>query len=428
MIVEPLFKNVEEVYDFLDSRNKYGSQLGLETMEIMMSRLGHPENLTYTIHIAGTNGKGSVGAYLSSILRQGRCVAFHFSSPAVFHPREVWRRCCLPIGDFELKQAASRVYEVTRELDKWNIHPTRFEVETAIAICGPTVFGDRVLILETGMGGAEDATNIIPRPDITAFTNIGYDHMQFLGNTLTEIATVKAGIIKPACPVFSATQVPEVKAVLDEKVICEEVYYVDDSSLELISLKAGEMKFRYRGQEYETPLASICQMQNAALAIDIARYMKYPDELIVKGIKEVVWHGRFEVLSKEPYFIIDGAHNVHAVQQLAETIKIGFTNQRFNFIIGVLKDKEHEKMMEIMAPFANRIFTVTPPNERGLDAKILAEEIKQWHEDVVSCDSIEEAVNLAMDYGRETGDITLAFGSLSYLGDVKKYHDIYLKK
>jgi len=169
-------------------------------------------------------------------------------------------------------------------------------------------------------------------------------------------------------------------------------------------------------------------MKNAALAIEIAHDMKFSEEIIVAGIKEAQWPGRFQVLSKEPYFIIDGAHNVDAIHELANTVKISFTNQPIDFIIGVLKDKEHEKMMELMAPMASRIYTITPPNDRGMDGKELAEEIKQWHEDVVYCESIEQAVTMAMDRGREIGNATLAFGSLSYLGEVKKCHDNYLKK
>lgn len=422
------FPSEEDAYEFLDSRNKYGSKLGLFNMEQLMGMLGHPEDKVYTIHIAGTNGKGSVGAYLTGIYRQARMHAYHFSSPAVFAPNDVWKRNTLNVSNVELIDCASRVYEAVYKLDYFEIHPTRFEVETAMAIYGAQYFYNDVLILEAGMGGKDDATNIIQRPNMCVFTNIGYDHMQYLGDTLTEIATAKAGIIKPACKAFSAEQDPEVKAVLDEKMLYGKVTYVDNSALELISQKPGELKFKYKGEEYETSMAGLYQMKNAALAIEIAQDLEFPQEMIKAGIKAAVWGGRFEVLSKEPYFIIDGAHNVDAIKQLAETVKISFTNQPIDFIIGVLKDKEHEKMMEIMAPFANRIYTITPPNERGLDGKILAEEIRKWHEDVVYCETIEDAVTMAMDHGRETGCPTLAFGSLSYLGEVKTSHDNYLKK
>lgn len=419
------FESVQAVYDFLDSRNQYGSKLGLSTMEYLMGGLKHPEDKVYTIHIAGTNGKGSLGAYLSSIFRQERMISLHFSSPAVFHVKDTWRRNGERISDYMLIEAASMVYRTVLRLDRLHMFPTRFEVETAIAIYAAEMLKDNTLILECGMGGAKDATNIIKRPKICAFTNISYDHMQYLGETLTEIATEKAGIIKPACKVFSAEQDPEVKAVLDEKMKYGEVHYVDNSAIELISQKPGELKFKYKGLECETSLSGLYQMKNAALAIEIAREMRYSDEAIVKGIKETVWLARFQVLSKEPYFIIDGAHNVDAIKQLAETIKISFTNQPVDFIIGVLKDKEYEKMMEIIAPLANRIYTITPSNERGLDGRILEKVIRKWHDNVLFCESIDEAVTKALDNGKETGSSVLAFGSLSYLGEVRDCHDKY---
>ena len=422
------FKSVSDAFEFLESREKYGSKPGLARMKRLMGVLGNPEDRVFTIHIAGTNGKGSLGAYLESIFHQARMYAFHYSSPAVFHPRDCWKRFGDQISDYYFIECASRVYEAIHFLDGMYVHPTRFEAETAMAIYGSTLFENDILILESGLGGLNDATNVIKWPKICAFTNISYDHMQVLGDTLTEITTEKAGIIKPGCKVFSAEQEPEVKTVLDEKMLYGQVTYVDNSALELISHKPGELKFRYKGMEYETSLSGLYQMKNAALAIEIARDMKFPEYMITNGIKEAQWAGRFQVLSKEPYFVIDGAHNVDAIKQLAETVKSSFTNEPINFIIGVLKDKEHEKMMEIITPLANHIFTITPQNARGMDGKELAEEIRKWHKDVTYCETIEEAVNMAMALGRESGSATLAFGSLSYLGEVKICHDKYLKK
>lgn len=422
------FENIDKVFEFLESREKYGSKPGLTRIRRLLGGLDNPENRYNVIHIAGTNGKGSVGAYLESIIHQDRMISFHFCSPAVFDRMDMWRRFGDTITEEYLIEAASQVYATTYHLDQMYIHPTRFEVETAIAFYAAKLFHNDYLILETGMGGLNDATNVVKLPKTCVFTNISYDHMQFLGETLTEIATEKAGIIQPGSKVFSAEQEPEVRAVLDEKMLYGDVTYVDNSALELISHKPGELKFRYKGMRYETPLSGLYQMKNAALAIEIARDMKFPEYMIAAGIKNVQWDGRFQVLSKEPYFIIDGAHNVDAIEQLEETIKSCFTNEPINFIIGVLKDKEHEKMMEIIAPMANKIYTITPQNARGMDGKELAEEIRKWNPDVTYCETIEDAVNLAMDQGNETGIATVAFGSLSYLNDVRNCHDNYVKK
>ena len=395
-------------------------------MDRLMDLLEHPEDRVFTIHLAGTNGKGSLGAYLTSILGKMGLSTYHFSSPAVFDPRDIFRYNGEPILDEHYLECASKIFHAVSQLDQENIHATRFEVETAIAIYGATYLQSDVLILETGMGGAEDATNVIKSPQICAFTNISYDHMQFLGESLTEIATVKAGIIKPSCTIFSAEQEIEVKSVLDEKADGR-VHYVDAKALELISVKPGELKFKYKGMDYETSLAGLYQMKNAALAIEIAHFMKCSQEKIKEGIKTARWNGRFQVLSKEPYFIMDGAHNVDAIKQLAKTIKLSFTNKPIDFIIGVLKDKEYEEMMEIITPLASRIYTITPPNARGLDGKILEKIIRKWHKDVTYFDSIDEAVKTAWIHGKETGHSILAFGSLSYLGEVRDCHNKYFK-
>lgn len=420
--------NEEDVFEFLKSREQYGSVPGLERIRYLLNRLNNPELRCNVIHIAGTNGKGSVGAFLESIINQGKMQTFHFSSPAVFDRRDIWQKCGVMITEEELIKAASDVYEACLYVDEHYGHPTRFEVETAIAFCADQQSDNDYFILEVGLGGFGDATNVVDSPKTCVFTNISYDHMQFLGNTLTDIATEKAGIITPASTIYSADQVPEVKAVLDAKCIDGNITYVDSNALELISHKPGELKFRYKGMQYETSLSGLYQMKNAALAIEVARGLKCTEEMISNGIKAVKWDGRFQVLSKEPYFIIDGAHNVDAIEQLAETIKSCFTNEPINFIIGVLKDKEHEKMMEIIAPMANKIYTITPQNVRGMNGTELAEEIRKWNANVVSCDSIEQAVMLAMDEGKKTGIVTVAFGSLSYLGELKKCHDNYVEK
>ena len=226
---------------------------------------------------------------------------------------------------------------------------------------------------------------------------------------------------------FSAEQAEEVRVVLDGKAGNDTITYVDTAQIQMVSQKPGELKFIYKGCEYVTALAGSYQMKNAALAIEIARYMGIPEADITAGIKAAVWKGRFEVLSENPYFIIDGAHNVDAVDQLAKTVQNCFTKEKLDLIIGVLKDKDHEEMMKVMASYANKIYTITPPNIRGLDGQVLAEEIRQWHSDVVYCDSIDEAVHTAMADAYKTGNAILAFGSLSYLAEAQKCHDNFLK-
>jgi len=449
------FLGYQEARNFIEQTTRFGSVLGLTNMRALMEELGNPQDDINIIHIAGTNGKGSVGAYLASILKEAGLKVGRYCSPAVFSPLECWQYDDRNITEEEYAYYLSQVKNACDIVITKGIQPTVFEIETAMAFVYFKEMKVDFLLLETGLGGETDATNIIKHPFACVFTTISRDHMQFLGETLTEIATVKAGIIKKDALVFSAIQEQEVEAVLNQKYLdvncsadvhdrelsfAEEISYVDAEKLDFISQKPGEMRFSYKEREYVTRIAGLYQMKNIALVTEIARkiFLKLPemsgiqtpysdvildletqDRIMEYGIKNTSWSGRFEVIDENPLFIIDGAHNEDAVKQLAATVENCFTNQPIDFIIGILADKEHEKMLEVMMPFANRVFTVTPPNTRGLDAKILAEEVSLLNDDVVCCDSIQEAIVGALSHSEEQKCPILAFGSLSYLGELK---------
>ena len=268
------------------------------------------------------------------------------------------------------------------------------------------------------------------------------DHMQFLGNTLGEIAAVKAGIIKENCPVFSAPQKPEVIQVL--KKTAEEkhagITFVDGEKLQIREEKPGTMAFsccletgnakEHTVCELTTSMSGHYQMRNAALAANVA-FQLFPKvkandsatetqreeilALIQKGIADASWPGRFEVLGTNPLFVIDGAHNEDAAKELAATIENCFTNTKLTYIIGVLADKEHDKMLRLMSPYACRVYTVTPDNTRALSAKALAAEARTYYEHVTEASSVEQALSFALEHEEPV----LAFGSLSYLGQLR---------
>ena len=438
----------QEARNFIEQTTRFGSVLGLANMRALMEELGNPQEDIPTIHIAGTNGKGSVGAYLASVLKEAGCKVGRYCSPAVFSPLECWQYDGRHITEEEYANYLSQVKDACDIVVKKGIQPTVFEVETALAFVYFKAMQVDFLLLETGLGGETDATNIIEHPLACVFTTISRDHMQFLGETLTEIATIKAGIIKKGALVFSAPQEAEVEDVLKKRYlevnenaqITEGITFVDSNQLELLSQAPGNLRFCYKEKEFRTRIAGLYQMKNIALVIESVRkiFLKLPEmsgiqimysnamvnvdtqERIIKyGIENTSWSGRFEVIDDNPLFIIDGAHNEDAVKQLAQTVENCFTNQPIDFIIGILADKEHEKMLEVMMPFANRVFTVTPPNTRGLDAKILAEEVRLLHQDVICCKSIKEAINKALSHSKEANCPILAFGSLSYLGTLK---------
>ncbi len=476
----------EEAIGFVEEARKRGSVLGLSNMRALMEELGNPQNTIPTIHIAGTNGKGSVGAYLASICKEAHFKVGRYCSPAVFDPLECWQfdgRC---ITKEEYANALSQVKAACDIVMSKGFEPTAFEIETALAFVYFAEMKPDVLLLECGMGGETDATNVVDNPIACVFTSISYDHMQYLGNSLTEIARVKAGIMKPGSMVFWGRQEPEVEAVLEEKL--KEVTALGEamglettqgdvyhSRVEVQSVTPGELRFSYLGVNYMTRMAGLYQVDNAVLAIAVfdALWPKLlfglQDEMEMwedkeapiagwldmeyasrAGILFATWPGRFEVLGDNPLVIVDGAHNAAAAQRLAETLEKGFTNQDFVYIIGVLADKEHEKMLEIMLPFAKRVYTITPDNARALDGKLLAEEARgvvkklgdvsgsaqningrsketiiENRTEVVVCDSIVEAVDFACAYGKEENLSVLAFGSLSYLGELR---EAYYKK
>ena len=452
----------QEAREFVEESKSRGSVLGLTNMRALMNELGNPQNTIPTVHIAGTNGKGSVGAYLASICKEAHFTVGRYCSPAVFCPLECWQYDGRNITEDEYADAMSQVKTACDIVVSKGIYPTAFEIETAVAFVYFAKMKPDVFLLETGMGGETDATNVVDNPLACVITKISYDHMQFLGNSLEEIASVKAGIMKPGATIFWGEQEPEVEKVLERK-FAEVSKLGEEQGLEtvlgdffptrvkLTSIQPGELRFTYLGVNYMTRMAGIYQMQNAALAIAVfdglwpRLLFGLQDEMQMwndesaplagwmdmeyasrAGVLFANWPGRFEVLSQEPLLIIDGAHNEDAAIQLAKTVENSFTNQSLVYIIGVLADKEHRKMLEIMLPYAEKVFCITPQNARGLDGNLLTEEVQEvvsekgLNADAQYCETIGEALDKAVAYGIQKGMPVLAFGSLSYLGDLKR--------
>ena len=426
---------------FIEETTKFGSVLGLSSMKALMEELNNVQNTIPTVHISGTNGKGSVGAYLASVCRQAGLKVGRYCSPAVFHPLECWQYDGNNITEEEYALCMSQVKTACDIVIQNGIQPTAFELETAMAFVYFAWKKPDVLLLEVGMGGSTDATNVVEHPLACVFTDISYDHMQFLGSTIEEITRIKAGIIKPGAKVFSARQEPAAERVLkevyentlekaatgkkDSGVAVNSITFVDGNHLSMISEKPGELSFSYHGETYITQMAGHYQMKNAALAIEVFQglySLQDKKEILHKGIANATWPGRFEVLGTNPLFMIDGAHNEDAAKQLAQTIQNCFTNQSLAYIIGVLADKEHEKMLQIMLPHAAKVYTITPPNTRGMDGELLLAEAQEiagkqgLSIEMEYCPSVREALNKAHIYGTKENRPILAFGSLSYLG------------
>lgn len=417
----------DEAVEFADSTKKYGSILGLESIRNLMQELGNVQEQLHIIHVAGTNGKGSVCAFLSAALIEAGYQVGRYNSPAVFERREVFRIGETMISKEEYAAVFERVQTACEALKKRGCpHPTVFEVETAAAFLWFYEKKCDLVLLETGMGGETDATNLITHPVCSVLTSIGMDHMQYLGNTIEEIAKVKAGIIKKGCPVVALKQGDSVCEVIKNKaeecgsrcVLVEVPQYMQEAPIWGTTLQDVHYG------SVHTALGGIWQRENLSLALAVLKLLEesgYPitKEAVQSGIAKTIWHGRYEVLQTEPLFIIDGAHNPIAAKRLKETIEKDFTNREIIYIIGVLADKEHEKMLRLLLPGAKAVFTVTPDSPRALDGEILAKEARKYADNIWHVPDIGKAVKMAKETAKES-DVILAVGSLSYLKEVKK--------
>ena len=416
----------EEARRFLENCNQYAGELTLEPLREMLRRLGNPQDKLSFVHIAGTNGKGSILAYVSTILFKAKYRVGRYVSPTIFGYRERIQVNGVSISREDLTRLTEKVERVGAQMLSEGLrHPTMFEAETAVAFLYFLEQGCEIVVLEAGMGGRTDATNVIQNTLVAVLASISMDHMGFLGDTLFEIAENKAEIIKPGCMVVSVKQMEEAeRAVMErsKKVGCS-VVVADDAA---VHRKRGlfQQTFDYKEQEsVEIALSGEYQFINAVAALEVVEALRkkgyqIPEEAVRSGLKETVWKGRFTVVAKEPYVIVDGAHNRDAAKRLRETIEQYLSDKRLIYIMGVLADKEYERVIEETVSFASEIVTVmTPDNERALPAEKLAEAVAKYHVPVQAAESIADAVERAYALARKE-DVILAFGSLSYLGEL----------
>ncbi|MGI5999501.1 MAG: bifunctional folylpolyglutamate synthase/dihydrofolate synthase [Candidatus Merdisoma sp.] len=417
----------EEARAFIDDTGRYGAVLGLGSVTELMKRLGNPQDDLRFVHIAGTNGKGSVLAYISTILKEAGYRVGRYISPTIFDYRERIQVNEEYISREGVARLAGRIQEACcRMTEEGFSHPTTFEVETAMAFLWFREMHCDVVVLECGMGGLTDATNVVKTTLVSVFSEIGLDHMGFLGNTIEEIAQVKAGIIKPGAAAVSAVQRPEARKVLEN--VCREkgAEFRELRKEELQDIKYGfeNQSFTYKGIKNLKPgLLGSWQIDNAALAVEAVTALgscgfTVTEEQIRKGLAETVWPGRFTVVDRHPLFIVDGAHNRDAADRLYETLDLYFSGKRKIFIAGVLADKEYDYVMSRLTPLAARVITVmTPDNPRALPAESLAEDVRRYNPNVEAAGDLCDAVRRARAYAGEE-DLILAFGSLSYLGEL----------
>jgi len=414
-----------QAIEYMEQAGRSGIVPGLDSIRRLTARLGNPQDFLRFVHVAGTNGKGSVLSFVASILKCAGYRVGTYSSPAVFSDLEKYRVGNRQMSRKDFVRGLERIRACAEELEEEGFpYPTVFEMETALAFLYFREKGCDLVILEAGMGGLTDATNIVTDTVAAVLTPIGMDHMQFLGDTLEAIAIQKSGVIKNGCCVISALQEPEAMAVIEAE--CRKkgcaLKIADVSNAKHVRHGLERQSFDYFDlKTLVISMAGTYQIENAVIAVETIAALGergYPvtERMLRKGLAEACWRGRFTVISKRPLFIIDGAHNVDAVQKLKESVTFYFTNKKIVTIMGVLRDKEYEKIVELMAPLAEQIVTVAAPgNRRAFPAYELANVVRRYNHNVTAADSLEEAVEMSRLLA-DSDSVILAFGSLSYLG------------
>ncbi len=397
----------DEAMSFLEETKQYGSRPGLLSIRCLMRELGDIQEEIPVVHIAGTNGKGSVGAILSHMFVQSGYRVGWFNTPDVFSYEEEFRIGGEPIEKERLAELFGRIKEkCDLMVERGLSHPTRFEVETAAAFLWFFEEKCDVALIEVGMGGEGDATNLIKKPLASVLTPIDIDHTEFLGDTLEKIAAAKAGIIKPGCPVVSVRQKPEAERVIRRR--CEEMeapLYFSDAAL--------HAPFREENASCARKTAEVLKKYYGD------RFSDLDPGAAPHGEETVCWPGRYEQIGSDPCVILDGAHNVAAARQLARALKDDFPGKTFRYIMGVLADKDCAGMARVMFSGGERVWTVPPPVPRGLPAQTLSEVLKEQDIDAVPCETAREAVSYVLGEAKED-DVILVFGSLSFLGEIRE--------
>ena len=424
--------NVRQAMDYIEELAGAGIVPGLDSIRELCRRLGDPQRKLSFVHVAGTNGKGSVCAFVASVLQEAGYRVGRYLSPVLSEYREriqvngrMITKKALCQGMEQIRQACDGM------VSEGHPRPTAFEAETALGFLYFLEKKCDIVVLEAGMGGLLDATNVVDNTVAAVITSVSMDHMKFLGNTLEAIAEQKAGVMKPGCPVISAFQRPEVTAVLLKK--AEEAgcifTAVDPEKIRGVRYGLERQRFDYGARrKLEIALAGQYQIENAALAVEVldalgGRGFHVTEEQLRRGLEKTNWPGRFTVIKKHPLFIVDGAHNEDAAKRLAQSVTFYFTNRKIIYIMGVLKDKEYEKIIALTHSCAEHIITVTPPgNPRALPAYELAKEVAKVHPRVTAADSLEEAVEMSLLLAGSE-DVIVAFGSLSFLGRIMEIAD-----
>lgn len=413
--------NYTEAREYLDNVSASGIILGLDSIRALMEELDNPQDDLRIVHIAGTNGKGSILSYTKNILMDARYRVGCYSSPSVFGYLERFQIDGEWMAESEFPELVQKVKDAADRMTAKDLnHPTVFELETAIAF---EYFKERncdYVMLETGMGGDLDSTNVIKSPLVCAFASISMDHIGILGNTLREIATCKSGIIKPGAAVVTGPQDSEAMEVLETAAGSMGCRITRTEDCIRKEHTTEGQTFLYKGREYFIQLLGRHQLRNAAVAIEVASALQrtgaaVTEENIRNGLAKTRWPGRLEIIRKDSkIWILDGAHNAAAAECLAETLRECWPDTKFTAVTGVFKDKEYSKIAAILSGVLNHAICIDLPE---VDRSLPKEELAAVYAKVGVKSDVSDSIKMAIK--EATSDAVLVTGSLSLLRSAK---------
>lgn len=420
---------IDRIHEF----NRFGMVLGLDRMEELLRRLGNPQDDLKVIHVAGTNGKGSVSKYLEEGLSACGYKMGLYTSPYIETFNERIRYDGADISDEDLEYYGQKVVSAAEAMVADGLDsPTEFEVVTAIAFL---YFADRqadITILEVGLGGIGDSTNVVKSPLASVITSISYDHMAQLGSSLAEIAVNKAGIIKTGCPVIANVPQRDAAKIIARKAyamgsrlydisgiraaVSDETPFSQKVSMELYEKSYSDVEIsmvgRHQAENLKTALATLEILRKSGA-------VKLDREALYEGLKRARQPGRFEVISEDPLIIIDGAHNEAGAQALQETMAQHFAGKKILLVAGILADKEIDSIVKFLTKITDHIIVTEPDNPRKLAAEKLAEHVADFGVAAEAVPDVEAAVHRAKELA-DGYDVILFAGSLYLIGDVRR--------
>ena len=415
--------NYEETLAYIHSAYWKGTKDGLNRTRELLSLLGTPQDELKFVHVAGTNGKGSTCAMLAAILQAAGYRTGLYTSPFVNRFNERIALNGEPISDQELVDVFERIRPV---VDAMVNLPSEFELITCAAMLYYWEQRCDVVVLEVGMGGEFDSTNVIETPLLTIITAMGFDHMKYLGNTMAEIASAKAGIIKPNGTTLIYGENPEADRVFHDTcqrmharlVVTDHTRVVDHDH----TLRGHDLSFGPY-EHIRLPLIGSHQVKNAAVVLTAVEELKraglsIPDAAVYEGMAAVRWPARMELLSEKPVFLLDGGHNPHGARAAAATLSELFPHQKVTVMMGVMADKNHGDMIRQLLPLAERFITVQPDSPRALTAEALAAEIRSLGGKAEPAGTVQNGVKTILSEANPD-DVLLAIGSLYMAGAVR---------